>query len=51
MQSALQPYEDSSVTVRGTKFDASGFAKAPFSSGTFVVIEGGEYIILVLETM
>lgn len=51
VRSALQSYDDSSVTVRGTKFDASAFAKAPFSSGTFVAIEGGEYIILVLETM
>jgi len=47
---AIQPYDDRSVAVRGNKFDAAQFAKSPFSSGTFVAVEGGEYILLVLET-
>jgi hypothetical protein len=50
VQSAIQPFDDRSVAVRGTKFDAAQFARSPFLSGTFVAIEGGDYILLVLET-
>lgn len=50
LQSAIHTYDDRSVTVRGTKFDAAPFAKSPFLSGSFVALEGGQYIILVLQT-
>ena len=46
----IRPHDDHSVTVRGDKFDATPFAKSPFLSGYFVVVEGGEYVILALET-
>ncbi len=50
VRAATRPYDDHSVTVRGDKFDAAPFAKSPFLSGYFVVVEGGEYVILALET-
>ena len=50
VKGAIRPFDDHSVAVRGDKFDAAAFAKAPFLSGSFVVVEGGEYVILVLET-
>ena len=50
VQAAIQPHDEHSVSVRGTKFDAAPFAKSPFSSGTFVAIDGGEYVLLVMET-
>lgn len=50
VREAIRPYDDHSVSVRGDKFDAAPFAKSLFRSGTFVVVEGGEYVILVLET-
>jgi hypothetical protein len=50
VKGALRPYDYRSVAVRGDKFDASLFAKSPFGSGYFVAVEGGEYVILVLET-
>lgn len=50
VRAATRPYDDHSVTVRGEKFDAAPFAKSPFLSGYFVVVEGGEYVILALET-
>jgi hypothetical protein len=50
IRSAIHPYDDNSVAVRGNEFDATPFAKSPFLSGTFIAVEGGEYIILVLQT-
>jgi hypothetical protein len=50
VKAALRPYDDHSVSVRGEKFDAAPFAKSPFLSGTFSAIDGGEYVILVMET-
>jgi hypothetical protein len=50
VKAAIRPHDDHSVTVRGDKFDAAPFAKSPFLSGTFVAVEGGEYVILVLQT-
>ncbi len=50
VKGALRPYDYRSVAVRGDKFDATPFAKSPFGSGYFVAVEGGEYVILVLET-
>ncbi len=50
IKGALRPYDYRSVAVRGDKFDAAPFAKSPFGSGYFVAVEGGEYVILVLET-
>jgi hypothetical protein len=50
VKAALHPYDERSVTVRGEKFDAAPFAKSPFLSGTFVAVEGGEYVVLVLQT-
>jgi len=50
VQSAMQPFDERSVTVRGEKFDAAPFAKSPFLSGAFVAVEGGEYALLVLGT-
>jgi hypothetical protein len=50
VKAAIHPYDDQSVTVRGDKFDATPFAKSPFLSGNFVAVEGGEYILLVLQT-
>jgi len=47
---AVRPYDDHSVAVRGDKFDAAPFAKSPFLSGYVVAVEGGEYLIVVLET-
>jgi hypothetical protein len=44
VQSAIQPYDERSVAVRGEKFDAAPFAKSPYLSGTFVVVEGGEFV-------
>lgn len=51
VKAAIRPYDDHRVTVRGDKFDAAPFAKSPFLSGIFVAVEGGEYVILVLQTM
>ena len=50
VRAAIQPYDDHSVTVRGEKFDGAPFVKAPFSAGYFVVVEGGEYVIVSLQT-
>ncbi len=50
VRAVTHPYDDHSVTVRGEKFDAAPFAKSSFLSGYFVVVEGGEYVVLVLET-
>ena len=50
VRAAIHPYDDHSVTVHGEKFDAAPFAKSPFLSGYFVVVEGGQYLILALET-
>jgi hypothetical protein len=50
VRAAIRPYDDHSVTVRGDKFDAAPFAKSPFLSGTFTALEGGEYVLLVLQT-
>lgn len=50
VRAAIRPHDDHSVTVRGEKFDAAPFGKPPFLAGYFVVVEGGEYAILVLET-
>ncbi|HXU60188.1 MAG TPA: hypothetical protein VN962_00705 [Polyangia bacterium] len=50
VKGAVRPYDDHSVAVRGDKFDAAPFAKSPLLSGSFVAVEGGEYVILVLET-
>lgn len=50
VKAAIRDYDDHSVSVRGEKFDAASFAKSPFLSGTFSVVEGGEYVILVMET-
>ena len=51
VRAAIQPFDDHSVTVRGQKFDAAPFLKASsFSMGYFVVVEGGEYVIVGLQT-
>lgn len=50
VRAATRPHDDHSVTVRGDKFDAAPFAKSPFLSGYFVAVEGGEYVVLALET-
>jgi hypothetical protein len=50
VKAAIHPFDDHSVSVRGEKFDAATFAKSPFLSGTFSIIEGGEYVVLVMET-
>jgi hypothetical protein len=50
VRAAIHPFDDRSVTIRGSKFDASVFAKSPFLSGTFVALEGGEWVLLVLQT-
>jgi hypothetical protein len=50
VKAAIHPHDERSVTIRGGKFDAAPFAKSPFLSGTFVAVEGGEYVVLVLQT-
>jgi hypothetical protein len=50
VRAAVQLHDDHSVTVREQKFDGTPFLKAPFNSGYFVVVEGGEYVILSLQT-
>jgi hypothetical protein len=50
VRSAIQPFDERSVTIRGQKFDATPFAKSPLLSGAFVAVEGGEYALLVLGT-
>jgi AcrR family transcriptional regulator len=50
VKAAIRPHDERSVTVRGEKFDAAAFAKSPFLSGSFVAVEGGEYVLLVLQT-
>ncbi|HEX3696216.1 MAG TPA: hypothetical protein VH374_12605 [Polyangia bacterium] len=50
VRAAIQPFDDHSVTVRGQKFDAAPFLKAPFSTGYFIVVDGGEYVIVSLQT-
>jgi hypothetical protein len=50
VRAAIQPFDDHSVTVRGQKFDAAPFLKAPFSTGYFVIVEGGAYVIVNLQT-
>jgi hypothetical protein len=50
VRAAIRPHDQNSVTVRGEKFDAAPFAKSPFLSGSFVAVEGGEYVLLVLQT-
>lgn len=50
VRAVINACDDQSVTVRGDKFDAAAFAKSPFLSGIFIAVEGGEYIILVLQT-
>ena len=47
---AIQPYDERSVTIRGEKFDAAPFVKSPYLSGAFVVVEGGEFVLLTLGT-
>jgi hypothetical protein len=50
VKAAIRPHDDHSVSVRGEKFDGAPFAKSPYLSGTFSAVEGGEYVILVMET-
>jgi len=50
VKSAICPHDDYSVSVRGETFDAADFSKSPFLSGTFTVVEGGEYVVLVMGT-
>jgi hypothetical protein len=50
VRAAIRPYDDRSATVAGTGFDAASFASSSFPRGQFIALEGGEYIILVLET-
>jgi hypothetical protein len=50
VKAAIRPFDDHSVSVQGEKFDADPFAKSPFLSGSFLAVEGGEYVILVMET-
>jgi len=50
VKAAIRPHDDHSVSVRGETFDAAPFAKSPFLSGSFVAVEGGEYVILFLQT-
>jgi hypothetical protein len=50
VKAAVRPYDNHSVTIRGEEFDASPFAKSPFLSGTSSVVEGGEYVVLVMGT-
>lgn len=50
VKGAIRPHDESSVSIRGGQFDAAPFARSPFPSGTFVAVEGGEYVLLVLQT-
>lgn len=50
VQSAIQPNDERSVAIPGQKFDAAQFTKSPFLSGTFIAVEGGEYIVLLVGT-
>lgn len=38
------------LTVRGRKFDGESFLKSPYTSGYFIAVDGGEYVILTVET-
>lgn len=50
VNAAIRVADDHSVTFRGEEFDGEPFAKAAFQPGFFIAIEGGEYVVLVLET-
>lgn len=50
VKAATHVIDPTTVAVHGQQFDAAPFAKGAYSAGSFVVVEGGEYVILVLGT-
>ena len=50
VKAAIRPSDDQTVSVRGQEFDAAPFASGAFSSGSFIAVDGGEYLLLVLAT-
>jgi len=50
VKAAIRPGDAGAVVVRGTMFDGAPFAKNAFATGSFIVVDGGEYAILVLAT-
>jgi hypothetical protein len=50
VRAAIRPRDAGAVAVRGMMFDGAPFAKNAFAMGSFIVVDGGEYAILVLTT-
>jgi hypothetical protein len=50
VKAAVRSVDAQNVSVRGEEYDGAPFASGAFSSGSFIVIEGGEYVLLVLAT-
>jgi hypothetical protein len=50
VKTALRVIDADTVGVRGEQFSGTAFAKGAYSDGSFVIVEGGEYVLLVLGT-
>ena len=50
VKAAVRSVGAQSVEVRGEEYDGAPFASGAFSSGSFIVIDGNEYVLLVLTT-
>ncbi|HXJ22693.1 MAG TPA: hypothetical protein VMT03_20920 [Polyangia bacterium] len=50
VKAAVRSVDAQNVSFRGEEFDGAPFASGAFSSGSFIVIAGGEYVLLVLTT-
>jgi len=50
VRAALQRHGDDFLSVRGSKFDAQPFLKPPYTSGAFIVIDGGGYVYISVRT-
>jgi len=50
VRAAIQRYDADFVSVKGSKFDAQPFLKPPYTSGAFIVIDGGGYVYISVRT-
>lgn len=50
IKAAVRTIDATTAAVRGEQFDAASFARGTYSAGSFVVVDGGEYVLLVLGT-
>jgi hypothetical protein len=50
VKAAVRPVDAQNVSVRGEEYDGAPFSSGAFSSGSFIVIDSSEYVLLILTT-